>query len=559
MRKIAAAMLAVCCLVFAVTYGNAESFKILGTRPLSMGGAYVAIAEDAITQYWNPAGLGIGKDFDIQLPVGLQAEMTGDILGSANRLKDIAGQFTNISQAQSSGRPLTLDQLAAFANGIKELDDLNAPDKGVIVDIDAGGNIRVGHFALSMNNFTSMGIDPTVDTHNLGLGHVPAPHKRIICRAGSVGVDLGQLISNSSIGGSALANKPTDPTCAAAATTLSTSLQQLASAVGITIGNYSYQQVANAVVNAATDPAIITKLNTQYGLNLQPLSNTQVQNYVTQISQNTPLIVALLQGLSNTSYAQNQSSLKIRGVSTFEASLGYGMAVPYVQDENVLGGALEGLYAGANLKYIKGYVGYVGITVLNGAAGDASDIYSDFSDKQKTSNALGLDLGLLLQKKVLNKKINVGLLARNLNSPTFDQPDAAILAGEDSKYKVDPQLRAGVAIWPFNWWTISSDLDLTKNKTPLPGYYSRQWGLGNEFNLVNSPAFNIALRAGIMKNLAESSSKIAYTGGLGLNLLHLVIDIGGAFSSDTVEITSNNKSYDIPVSAAAALTISLDF
>ena len=93
----------VICVFYLCNLCYSDSFKILGTRPLSMGGAFVAIGEDAITQYWNPAGLGIGRDIDVQIPVGVKLEATGDILGSADRLSKIADQFTQISEAQKSG------------------------------------------------------------------------------------------------------------------------------------------------------------------------------------------------------------------------------------------------------------------------------------------------------------------------------------------------------------------------------------------------------------------------------------------------------------------------
>ncbi|MDO8734031.1 MAG: conjugal transfer protein TraF, partial [Elusimicrobiota bacterium] len=318
------------------------------------------------------------------------------------------------------------------------------------------------------------------------------------------------------------------------------------------LGGLSIEQaLANAIVNAATDPIIAAQLGTTQ------LSAAEVADYTKQINDAWPLVKdILLSNLSgSSSYAKNNSNLTVRGASVFEASLGYGRPAPYVQSKAVLGGILKGLYVGGNLKYMKGYVGYAKAKVLSD---DEVDPFADLSDNQKISNRLGLDLGLLLKKErlLIFKKTQFGLLLRNINGPSFDQPAEAIADGEGSKYNLAPQIRGGVAVWPFNWWTISSDLDLTINSTPLPGYDSRLWGLGNEFNLVNSEWFNLALRAGLMKNLAESSSKLAYTGGFGLTLAHFVIDLGGAMSTDMVEITGGTE---VPASGAAALTISFDF
>lgn len=42
-----------------------SSFACLGARPLSMGGAFVAVADDIHSCYWNPAGLGNIAPFEI--------------------------------------------------------------------------------------------------------------------------------------------------------------------------------------------------------------------------------------------------------------------------------------------------------------------------------------------------------------------------------------------------------------------------------------------------------------------------------------------------------------
>src|SRR5262245_21643846 len=38
----------------------AQSFDSVGTRAAGMGGAFVAVADDASAVYWNPAGLALG-------------------------------------------------------------------------------------------------------------------------------------------------------------------------------------------------------------------------------------------------------------------------------------------------------------------------------------------------------------------------------------------------------------------------------------------------------------------------------------------------------------------
>ncbi|MBI4778715.1 hypothetical protein HY792_07350, partial [Candidatus Desantisbacteria bacterium] len=45
-------------LILMVFGCNGTTEACLGARPLSMGGAFVAVADDIHSCYWNPAGMG---------------------------------------------------------------------------------------------------------------------------------------------------------------------------------------------------------------------------------------------------------------------------------------------------------------------------------------------------------------------------------------------------------------------------------------------------------------------------------------------------------------------
>ena len=49
---------------------HAQSFGGVGTRAEGMGGAFVAVADDASAVYWNPAGIATGAIFDLQVSGG---------------------------------------------------------------------------------------------------------------------------------------------------------------------------------------------------------------------------------------------------------------------------------------------------------------------------------------------------------------------------------------------------------------------------------------------------------------------------------------------------------
>jgi hypothetical protein len=54
-------------LLFLPAVAGAQTFGGVGTRAEGMGGAFVAVADDASAVYWNPAGIATGATFDFQI------------------------------------------------------------------------------------------------------------------------------------------------------------------------------------------------------------------------------------------------------------------------------------------------------------------------------------------------------------------------------------------------------------------------------------------------------------------------------------------------------------
>ena len=61
---------------------HAQSFGTLGTRAEGMGGAFVAVADDASAVFWNPAGMALGATFDVQVSRGDAAPGTSVFVGA---------------------------------------------------------------------------------------------------------------------------------------------------------------------------------------------------------------------------------------------------------------------------------------------------------------------------------------------------------------------------------------------------------------------------------------------------------------------------------------------
>jgi hypothetical protein len=67
MRMLHGGLSAMVALAVSVAPAAAQSFDTVGTRAAGMGGAFVAVADDASAVYWNPAGFASGALFSLVL------------------------------------------------------------------------------------------------------------------------------------------------------------------------------------------------------------------------------------------------------------------------------------------------------------------------------------------------------------------------------------------------------------------------------------------------------------------------------------------------------------
>lgn len=192
-------------------------------------------------------------------------------------------------------------------------------------------------------------------------------------------------------------------------------------------------------------------------------------------------------------------------------------------------------FVGANAKMIYADT-YVHSEFLTA---DNFDTFSDNLDKSKTSSRkASADIGFLF--KALDN-LSLGLVGRDLTSPSF--PVEGVFAQKQSngdvalapysrEIKLDPQYRAGIAWNPLQTVTLAMDYDLTKNKTLTTGFEDQTLALGLEKTFFSE---YLNIRLGAYQNLAHSSAKAVYTGGIGLRLFALRLDVAGAYNSDKDE------------------------
>ena len=78
---------------------SAQTFGGIGARAEGMGGAFVAVADDATAVYWNPAGLGTGATFDFQISRGAPASGSSFFVGAAMPVVGLSVYRTHTAQA----------------------------------------------------------------------------------------------------------------------------------------------------------------------------------------------------------------------------------------------------------------------------------------------------------------------------------------------------------------------------------------------------------------------------------------------------------------------------
>ena len=208
------------------------------------------------------------------------------------------------------------------------------------------------------------------------------------------------------------------------------------------------------------------------------------------------------------SFTQNGTTLTINGQLAAEGleARQVGLSWAYALQDRT--------YAiGTTLKVIQG--------VTYAASLKTSDTDGDFDfveglDEGKVDTAVSLDVGALYRPA---SWLRFGLVWKEINRPSFDTPTGRSVA-------LDPQIRGGVAFNPWETMTLAVDGDLTSNKTLVPGVRSRTMSIGAEQTLLSQL---LALRVGVLKNMEDDDSKVTTTGGVGLRLWALHVDLGAGY------------------------------
>lgn len=134
----------------------------------------------------------------------------------------------------------------------------------------------------------------------------------------------------------------------------------------------------------------------------------------------------------------------------------------------------------------------------------------------KVSTSYGIDVGAIYRP---SSWLRFAVVAKDLNQPEFDAPDG-------STYKLNPQVRGGMAVNPWSTLTLTADMDATSNKTFVPGQKSQVLSLGAEQTILSQ---FLSLRVGGFKNVQDAASPFTPTAGLGIRIFALRVDVGGGY------------------------------
>ncbi|MBY0401016.1 conjugal transfer protein TraF, partial [Myxococcota bacterium] len=240
-------------------------------------------------------------------------------------------------------------------------------------------------------------------------------------------------------------------------------------------------------------------------------------------------------------FADNRSGTFVRGLAVEQIGFGYGH--PFLKKRVGIGG---------NVKYMMGttFNKFLRYDDIDGV-GDFTNALTD-SDRREITHTASLDLGVMFKPW---DWLRFGVTARDVTRPQFDLARDPSNPGGKSKLSLDPQVRAGAALWILPTWVVAFDADLIENESELiAGFESRIVSLGTEWKL-RLAKFGLALRGGAYLNTASQElDEVTLTAGLGLRIADFNLDLAVGASPKTQKLASTGNER-IPSQANGSISI----
>ena len=488
-------------LLFAVA-AQAAPWSFVGSRQQAMGGTGVAFTSDSTAIYWNPANLAFQKGWGVTLPVTADGAIENEALTKLSGLLvgfdalDAATQNLLQCAPTCPGTPITAPQAQAISNLLVKFAAYGQSGENVHVNASLGLAGRYESFGLSAMSLSAGTIYPNTDLQNIALG--------------GAAVDLLDV-------GAGCCQAPVNGALASA-------------------------------VLAAADPSLgldaaeaghLVYLLEQGGANT---ANPRIQQLATGL---------VSQGIGAGNFAVNGTGALLAGLSVEEFGITYALKLPIPflwYSEGRTRKVLRHLHENVAVAVVPKYM--LGVTFLkffryddSQSTGEIVESLLDL-DTSRTSHGFGLDVGASYRP---TGWLRFGMMARNVNSPSFDIGPFATPSGlYVSTIAVEPQVRFGMALVPIRDLTIAFDFDATGNRiVTLPGFESRLVSLGAEYVIPMGRHVGLALRAGGYSNVSSTvEDDWALTGGLGLRVGSFRLDVSAGASFDDELIQTGTNSFD---------------
>jgi hypothetical protein len=486
--------------LLAAQRSHAEPFQIVGARALGMGGAHVAVAEETDASYWNPAAYGmyarripfqhrpVAEDIAARpnrvyrpgVPVatglGVGGGLTGreyeDILPAVDWFLDLSRDWRN------AGASKILDTVRGLRGDTREevrrrVADLNVKGGGVESQANMRAAVRHNNWGFGYRRLFDLTAQAVANDRHLGLEGLTAENIDIALQV------LPDWIAQAH---PFLARNDEVPHFTRLAA------QPLAA-------HRAFDRVRLNAVRSATRHL--------------PLGSVVDSVWRTYDAIDAGIAIGAQSNHPDGSFADNKTFLRWRGADIEEYPLTVGLPL------------LPRLFVGANLKWMEAETYYQEIEVFN----RKDDLnLGEYDVGSSNENDFGIDLGVLYRQPTWR----AGVVARNVNSPSFDYPR---LHGVDrGEFVSDPQVRAGVAWLPWRQLLLAADIDVTNNHSTLPHAASRILSGGLEY----TPWQWLALRLGIIHDLEQDDT--GASAGIGVQWRGLTADVAIAGNFDNTHI-----------------------
>jgi hypothetical protein len=489
--------------LIAAGSARATEWQFIGARYQGMGGAGVAVVDDALAMYWNPGALAFTTGRDVQLPFGGSVSAEGDVMQEIDRLDVLSGDLKTIRRKIRDGERLTESERQTILRvATREIPLFAEENEGFLPRGHAGLVAREKRFAFGVMAVGESVIRPFVDDQNFGLSSAPTPEERIADVVGA-GADRSAVLSPD---GQSLADEIADDFRA--------------------FTNTGFEQNQAEELVFSSESAGLDSSDAGIRSNLRRTAQTTASS-------------------SNKLIADNVSGAAAVTLVTAETTFAYGH--PFFEKIGI-GGAIRYIYGNT-------FVDYTSFFEVDSVRELIKETL-EFNNRQD-GHDFAVDLGLLVRP---TDWLRFGLVARNLNEPDFavDLPADVRLRLATAgivfqRFELERQARFGAAVDVFPWWTIALDVDLTKNgNSYLPGFDSRFVSLGTELR-AEFERVSLALRGGAFMDVGKDQNQApTVTAGLGLRLWNFYLDFAGGIATERDRFESIGTDDSIPIRASFA-------